>query len=132
MLKITLKKSTIGAVPKNLRTVKALGLNKTGRFVYQEDTPVIRGMIHQVKHLLEVEEVEGVTKVRRRRRFGKLEGAAPAAEAKPAKKEAVKKESATKEPAKKATAKKAEAPADAEAEAKPKRTRAKKSEEEAK
>jgi large subunit ribosomal protein L30 len=100
MLKITLKKSTIGAVPKNLRTVKALGLNKTGRFVYQEDTPVIRGMIHQVKHLLEVEEVEGVTKVRRRRRFGKLEGAAPAAEAKPA--------------------------------AKPKRTRAKKSEEEAK
>jgi len=70
-------------------------------------------MIHQVKHLLEVEEVEGVTKVRRRRRFGKLEGAAPAAEAKPA-------------------AKKEAAPAEAEAEAKPKRTRAKKSEEEAK
>ncbi|ARU43741.1 50S ribosomal protein L30 [Armatimonadetes bacterium Uphvl-Ar2] len=123
MLKITLKKSTIGAVPKNLRTVKALGLNKTGRFVYQEDTPVIRGMIHQVKHLLEVEEVEGVTKVRRRRRFGKLEGAAPAAEAKPA---------AKKETAKKAPAKKEAAPAEAEAEAKPKRTRAKKSEEEAK
>ncbi len=49
MLKITLVKSVIGNTPANRATVRALGLTKTGRSVLQEDTAVIRGMIHHVK-----------------------------------------------------------------------------------
>lgn len=56
MLKITLKKSVIGRVPKHVRTVQALGLKKIGQTVEREDSPAVRGMIHQVSYLLEVEE----------------------------------------------------------------------------
>ena len=66
MLKITLTKSTISETPRNRATVHALGLRKTNRSVIQEDNPVIRGMIHHVKHLLKVEEVEGVEKTPKR------------------------------------------------------------------
>lgn len=70
MLKVTLVKSTIGNVPKNRRTVAALGLRKIGSTNTFEDTPAIRGMIHAVKYLLQVEEVqEG--QITRRRRDGK-------------------------------------------------------------
>ncbi len=57
-LKITLAKSTIAAIPKHKKTVKALGLHKTYHTVVQPDNDAIRGMIHQVKHLLKVEEIE--------------------------------------------------------------------------
>ncbi len=57
-LQITLKKSTIGSIPKHRATVKALGLLKTGRTVIKPDNPAIRGMIFQVKHLVEVAEVQ--------------------------------------------------------------------------
>lgn len=67
MLKITLVKSVIGNTPKNRATVRALGLSKTGMSVLQNDTPTIRGMIHHVKHLLRVEEVEGEKTTRARR-----------------------------------------------------------------
>ena len=50
-LKITLIKSTIGAVPKNRKTVEAMGLNKIGK------TVATRGMIQNVRHLVKVEEV---------------------------------------------------------------------------
>jgi large subunit ribosomal protein L30 len=56
-LKITLVKSTIGAKPKHKRTVQALGLGKTQSSVIQKDNPATRGMIHQVVHLLKVEEI---------------------------------------------------------------------------
>ncbi|MCI9417959.1 MAG: 50S ribosomal protein L30 [Eubacterium sp.] len=56
-LKITLVKSTIGAVPKNKKTVVALGLNKIGKTVEMPDNPAIRGMIRQVNHLIKVEEI---------------------------------------------------------------------------
>jgi large subunit ribosomal protein L30 len=59
MLRIKLVKSTIGNVPRNRATVAALGLKKTQQTVEHADTPTIRGMIHKVKHLLQVEEVEG-------------------------------------------------------------------------
>ncbi|MBL8087216.1 MAG: 50S ribosomal protein L30 [Chthonomonas sp.] len=63
MLRIKLIKSTIGNTPRNRATVAGLGLRKTGSVVEHNDTPEIRGMIHHVKHLLHVEEVEGtVTK----------------------------------------------------------------------
>ncbi len=56
-LKITLSKSTIGALPKHRKTVEALGLKKTNRSVEQPDNPAVRGMIKQVQHLLTVEEI---------------------------------------------------------------------------
>lgn len=56
-LKITLVKSAIGAVPKNKKTVEALGLRKIGKTVEMPDNPAIRGMIRQVNHLVKVEEV---------------------------------------------------------------------------
>ncbi len=55
-LKITLVKSTIGAVPKHKKTVEALGLKKTGRSVILPDNAATRGMIKQVCHLVKVEE----------------------------------------------------------------------------
>ena len=57
-LKITLVKSTIGAVPKHKRTVEALGLKKLNKTVELPDNAATRGMIKQVQHLVKVEEVE--------------------------------------------------------------------------
>ena len=56
-LKITLVKSTIGAVPKNKKTVEALGLKKIGASVERPDNKAVRGMIQQVRHLVKVEEI---------------------------------------------------------------------------
>ena len=56
-LKITLTKSTIGAVPKNRKTVEALGLRKINQTVEMPDNDAVRGMIHQVKHMVKVEEI---------------------------------------------------------------------------
>ena len=55
-LKITLVKSTIGAVPKHKKTVDALGLKKTGKTVVLPDNAATRGMVKQVQHLVKVEE----------------------------------------------------------------------------
>ncbi len=56
MLKITLVKSTIGAIPKHKKTVAALGLKKTNSSVEKQDNAAVRGMIKQVRHLIKVEE----------------------------------------------------------------------------
>ena len=56
-LKITLVKSTIGAVPKNKKTVEALGLKKIGASVERPDNKAVRGMIQQVRHLVKVAEI---------------------------------------------------------------------------
>jgi len=37
--------------------MEALGLKKINHYVIQEDNPTIRGMIHQVRELVEVEEI---------------------------------------------------------------------------
>ena len=55
-LKITLVKSTIGAVPKHKKTVEALGLKKVNKSVELPDNAATRGMIQQVQHLVKVEE----------------------------------------------------------------------------
>ena len=57
-LKITLQKSTIGCLRKQIDTVKALGLHKIHHEVIQEDNACIRGMIFRVRHLVKVEEIE--------------------------------------------------------------------------
>ena len=57
-LKITLTRSLIGRPEDQRATVKALGLKKINTFVMQDDTPVIRGMVRKVEHLVTVEEIQ--------------------------------------------------------------------------
>ena len=56
-IKVTLVKSTIGAIPKHKATVAALGLKKLGKSNGLPDNPAIRGMVQQVRHLVKVEEL---------------------------------------------------------------------------
>ena len=56
-LKVTLVKSTIGAIPKHKKTVEALGLKKLNKTVEMPDNASVRGMVFQVKHLVKVEEI---------------------------------------------------------------------------
>ena len=56
MVKVTLRKSTIGAKPKTRATVEGLGLRKINHTVEHVDSPSLRGMLHKVSHLVEVEE----------------------------------------------------------------------------
>lgn len=57
-LKVTQVKSTIGAIEKHKRTVRALGLKRIRDSRMHGDTPQIRGMVHEVRHLVRAEEVE--------------------------------------------------------------------------
>jgi len=54
MIKIKLVKSPIGRPDTHRKTVEALGLRKIGHVVEKNDTPQIRGMIHQVDYMVEV------------------------------------------------------------------------------
>ena len=56
-LKITLVKSTIGAVAKNKAIVESMGHRKIGRSIILPDNAATRGQIRRVVHLLIVEEV---------------------------------------------------------------------------
>lgn len=56
-LKITLVKSTIGAVPKHKKTVESMGLRKLNKSIILPDNDATRGQIQQIKHLVKVEEV---------------------------------------------------------------------------
>ncbi len=56
-IKVTLVRSTIGAIPKHKKTVEALGLRKINSFNTHQDNAAIRGMCRQVSHLVKVEEV---------------------------------------------------------------------------
>lgn len=58
-LRITWVKSSIGYSQRQKGTVRALGLRRLGDVVEQPDTPVIRGMVDKVSHLIEVEEIKG-------------------------------------------------------------------------
>lgn len=82
MLRIKLVKSPIGNVPRNRATVAALGLRKINQVVEHTDSPMIRGMVHKVKHMVTVEEVEGTPKSNL---ANKRRGDKPVAAAKPAK-----------------------------------------------
>ncbi len=57
MLKITLVKSTIGAVPKNKAVVESMGLRKLNKSVILPDNAATRGQIQKISHLIKVEEV---------------------------------------------------------------------------
>ncbi|MEL7159682.1 MAG: 50S ribosomal protein L30 [Bacteroidota bacterium] len=55
-IKITQVKSVIDRPQKQKATVLALGLKRMHQTVEREDTPVIRGMVDAVSHLVKVEE----------------------------------------------------------------------------
>lgn len=57
-LRITYVKSSIGYSVRHKATIRALGLRRLNQTVIQEDTPVVRGMLAKVNHLVQVEEVE--------------------------------------------------------------------------
>jgi large subunit ribosomal protein L30 len=58
-LLITYEKSVIGRERRQRATIRALGFRKLMQTVEHNDTPVIRGMINRVKHLVSMEEVNG-------------------------------------------------------------------------
>lgn len=55
-LQVTLRRSLIGEKPKTRATVRGLGLRKMNQTVQHDDTEAIRGMLHKVKHLVDVVE----------------------------------------------------------------------------
>ncbi len=57
-LRVTWVKSSIGYSKRQKDTIRALGLRRLGHSVEHNDTPVIRGMVNKVGHLVEVQEVE--------------------------------------------------------------------------
>jgi large subunit ribosomal protein L30 len=58
-LKIRQIRSVINTKENHKRTIRALGIRRMQQVVVQQDNPAIRGMIHLVRHLVEVEEFEG-------------------------------------------------------------------------
>ena len=56
-VKVTLLKSTIGAVPKNKKTIEALGLTKLNKTVELPDNAATQGAIRKVAPYVKVEEV---------------------------------------------------------------------------
>ena len=57
-LKVTQMRSVIGSKQGHKRTVRALGLKRIRDSRVHNDTPQIRGMVHKVQHLVQVEEVD--------------------------------------------------------------------------
>jgi len=57
-LKVTQIKSKIGTKQNHRDSLRTLGLRKIRQSVVREDTPQNRGLIHTVRHLVEVEEVK--------------------------------------------------------------------------
>ena len=52
--RVKLKKSVIGCTDTQIKTVRSLGLGKTGSEVVLKDNPANRGQVMKVQHLLEV------------------------------------------------------------------------------
>jgi large subunit ribosomal protein L30 len=58
MLKVTQVRSGIGNKSNQRQTLRSLGLKRIHDVVVKEDRPEIRGMVHTVRHLVTVEEVD--------------------------------------------------------------------------
>lgn len=54
MPKITQVKSKIGSNQAQLDTLRSLGLRRIGHTVEVQDNPQTRGMLHRVRHLIQV------------------------------------------------------------------------------
>lgn len=57
-LKITLVRGLVHTTERQRANVCTLGLRKIGQEVIREDTPVNRGLVNAVRHLVSVEEVD--------------------------------------------------------------------------
>jgi large subunit ribosomal protein L30 len=57
-IRIKLIRSTIGTLPKQRATVRALGLRKIGSSSEQEASKAVLGMVKAVSHLVSVEEIK--------------------------------------------------------------------------
>ncbi|MFW6695643.1 50S ribosomal protein L30 [Streptomyces sp. MAR4 CNX-425] len=57
-LKITQSKSYIGSKQNHRDTLRTLGLRRLHDSVTRDDSPQVRGMVHSVRHLVTVEEVD--------------------------------------------------------------------------
>ena len=55
-VKVTQVKSSIGVRKDHRGTLRALGLGRIGSTRVHQDTPALRGMLHQVAYLVRVEE----------------------------------------------------------------------------
>jgi large subunit ribosomal protein L30 len=56
-IKVKMIGSVIGCVEKQRATVRGLGLRKLHQVVEREDTPLVRGMVKKIPHLVTI--VEG-------------------------------------------------------------------------
>ncbi len=54
-VKITQVRSGIGQTDRHLGTLRALGLGKIGRTAEHADSPQLRGMLRQVRHLVRID-----------------------------------------------------------------------------
>jgi len=57
-LRLELVRSPIGGTQRQRATVIALGLRKLHQVVEQSDSPVTRGMVKKVAHLVRIQEAE--------------------------------------------------------------------------
>ena len=55
-IQVTQRKSRNGADKRQLDTLRSLGLRRIGHTVEVQDTPQIRGMLHKVRHLIDISE----------------------------------------------------------------------------
>ena len=58
-LKITQTRGLVATKPKQRESMRSLGLKRIGQSVVREDSPIVRGQINTVRHMVEVEEVAG-------------------------------------------------------------------------
>ncbi len=56
-LRVTQTKSTISHIARNRGTIRALGLHGIGSSIELPDNEAVRGMVRQVRFLVEVEEL---------------------------------------------------------------------------
>jgi large subunit ribosomal protein L30 len=55
-LMVTQRRSRNGSNQRQLDTLRSLGLRRIGHTVEVQDSPQARGMLHAVRHLVEVQE----------------------------------------------------------------------------
>ncbi len=55
-LKVKQLKSKNGSDKRQIDTLRSIGLRRIGQTVEVDDTPQMRGMLHKVRHLVEVDE----------------------------------------------------------------------------
>ncbi len=53
-VKVTQRRSRNGANPRQRDTLRSLGLRRINHTVEHEDSPQLRGMLHAVRHLVDV------------------------------------------------------------------------------